>query len=80
MWARWAFQGWGRVSCSSLTAVDLSPLRNVVEIDDEFLFRCTALQKIDLEGLHNVTRIGWSFFVGLHFVGCSGLLSAEESY
>ena len=50
---------WGM---SSLTSIDLGPLRNCTSVGSFFLYRC-ALHHIDLTPLSNCTKVG-GFFLG----------------
>ena len=50
--------------CTSLSSIDLTPLRNARTIQNGFLCRSTALTSVDLTPLTNVTSInatGWLY-------------------
>ena len=54
--------------CTGLTALDLSPLSQVTEVQWCFLRGCTGLTTLDLSPLSQVTEVQWGFLEG-----CTGL-------
>jgi uncharacterized repeat protein (TIGR02543 family) len=59
---------------SGLTSVDLSPLSEITDTGDGFLYSCTGLTELDLSPLSGLTTIGQSF---LNL--CTGLSSLDLS-
>ena len=50
--------------CQSLTAIDLTPLRDVTATGAMFLYACRSLTTIDLSPLVNLTRVDRNFLSG----------------
>jgi hypothetical protein len=56
------------ISVSRIEEIDLSPLRQIEHIGENFLTRFTFLIKIDLSPLSNVKTIGNNFLKGCRFI------------
>ena len=60
--------------CSTLEAVDLTPLSNVTIVDEYFLRHCSRLRAVDLTPLSKVTRVCRGFLQG-----CTALKAVDLS-
>jgi hypothetical protein len=49
---------------SNVSSIDLSPLKNIVEIEYSFLYNCPNVKTIDLRPLSNIRKIGNDFLNG----------------
>eukprot|EP00658_Telonema_sp_P-2_P075932 TRINITY_DN65793_c0_g1_i2.p2 TRINITY_DN65793_c0_g1~~TRINITY_DN65793_c0_g1_i2.p2 ORF type:complete len:112 (-),score=30.40 TRINITY_DN65793_c0_g1_i2:52-387(-) len=61
-----------RDSCTSLKAIDFTPLTKVVKLGNRVLKDCTGLTSINLRGLENVTTVPDDFLSG-----CSSLTTVD---
>ena len=60
--------------CSTLQAVDLRCMMNIVELQSDFLANCSSIVELDLKPLSNVTTLEKGFLSG-----CSALTSLDMS-